>query len=72
MFGAPLVYNSPSDLRGIQTKISSLTDRDRLQKIVDIVEGAGEWFNLTPKKFEFDLKRLDKKTLHRIEKCLNR
>lgn len=75
VFGAPLVYNkhkhqSTSDLQMIQTKISCLSDCDRLQKIVDIVEEAGEWFNLTPKKFEFDLKRLDKKTLIRIERCL--
>uniref|UniRef100_A0A6G1SL18 Protein ENL n=1 Tax=Aceria tosichella TaxID=561515 RepID=A0A6G1SL18_9ACAR len=54
----------------IQNKIASLTDCDRLQKIVDIIEESGEWFNLTPNKFEFDLKRLDRKTLSRIEKCL--
>lgn len=58
-------------LQVIQAKISCLTDCDRLQKIVDIIEEAGEWFNLTPKKFEFDLKRLDKKTLNRIERCLS-
>lgn len=59
------------ELQLIQTKISSLTDSNRLQKIVDIIEEAGEWFNLTSKKFEFDLKRLDKKTLSRIERCLH-
>lgn len=52
----------------IQDKISTLTDCDRLQKIVDIIEESGEWYNLTANKFEFDLKRLDKKTLYRIEK----
>ena len=57
-------------LQVIQTKISSLSDCDRLQKIVDIIEESGEWYNLTPNKFEFDLKRIDKKTLNRIEKCL--
>lgn len=73
IFGAPLAYNGKSNpLLDIKTKISSLSDCDRLQKIVDIIEEAGEWFNLTPKKFEFDLKRLDKKTLHRIERCLTR
>lgn len=73
IFGAPLAYNGKSNpLLDIKTKISSLSDCDRLQKIVDIIEEAGEWFNLTPKKFEFDLKRLDKKTLHRIERCLAR
>ena len=56
--------------QAIQTKISCLTDCDRLQKIVDIVEESGEWFNLTSKKFEFDLKRLDKRTLTKIERCL--
>lgn len=56
--------------QAIQAKISTLTDCDRLQKIVDIIEESGEWFNLTPNKFEFDLKRLDKKTLHKIEKYL--
>ena len=58
-------------LQILQTKISSLTDVDRLQKIVDIIEESGEWFNVTSKKFEFDLKRLDKKTLSKIEKCLS-
>lgn len=73
IFGAPLAYNGKSNpLLDIKTKISSLSDSDRLQKIVDIIEEAGEWFNLTSKKFEFDLKRLDKKTLHRIERCLTR
>lgn len=63
--------SSKSDLQMIQARIACLNDRDRLQKIVDIVEDSGEWFNLTSKKFEFDLKRLDKKTLTRIEKCLH-
>lgn len=61
----------PDPLQLIQNKISNLSDCDRLQKIVDIIEEAGEWFNLTSKKFEFDLKRLDRKTLTRIERCLS-
>ena len=61
---------SGNDLQQIQIRISSLSDSERLQKIVDIVEEAGEWYNLTSKKFEFDLKRLDKKTLSKIERCL--
>lgn len=59
------------ELQLIQAKISCLSDSDRLQKIVDIIEEAGEWYNVTSKKFEFDLKRLDKKTLSRIERCLH-
>lgn len=57
-------------LQSMQSKISCISDSDRLQRIVDIVEGAGEWYNVTPKKFEFDLKRLDRKTLVKIERCL--
>lgn len=64
--------HTPTDnFKLLQAKITALTDSDRLQKIVDIIDESGEWFNLTSKKFEFDLKRLDKKTLHKIEKCLN-
>lgn len=58
------------DLQSMQSKISCISDSERLQRIVDIVEGAGEWYNVTPKKFEFDLKRLDRKTLFKIERCL--
>lgn len=58
------------DLQSIQSKIASISDSERLQRIVDIVEGGGEWYNVTPKKFEFDLKRLDRKTLLKIERCL--
>lgn len=62
--------NHGSDLRLIQNKIACLSDSDRLQKIVDIIHEAGEWFNITPVKFEFDLKRLGKKTINEIERCL--
>lgn len=63
IFGKPIVYSHQKDpLMLIQNKIANLDD-ERLQKIVDIVEDAGEWFNITSSKFEFDLKRLDEKTL---------
>lgn len=68
---APQPQAPPDNFQILQAKISALTDCDRLQKIVDIIEESKEWFNLTPKKFEFDLKRLNKRTLHRIEKCLH-
>lgn len=64
------VTTKPDQFQLIQTRILSLSDCDRLQKIVDIIEEAGEHFSVTPKKFEFDLKRLDKKTISKIERCL--
>lgn len=54
----------------LQNRIACLNDCDRLQKIVDIVEESGE-FNMTSTKFEFDLKRLDKRTLSTIESLIN-
>lgn len=54
----------------LQNRIACLSDYDRLQKIVDIVEESGE-FNMTSTKFEFDLKRLDKRTLSTIESLIN-
>ena len=59
-----------TDLALIQTKLANLSDCDRLQKIVDIIDESGDWFNITDTKFIFDLERLHKKTLHKIEKYL--
>lgn len=71
VFGPPLVYQKASSLDLIKKKISTL-DCAILQKIVDIIEEAGENYRITSKKFEFDLKSLNPKTLNKIEKCLQR
>lgn len=64
--------NAPTcQFTNLQMKISDLSDPDRLQQIVDIVVEAKEWFNLTSNKFEFDLKRLSRKTLSKIERIFD-
>lgn len=68
---APINDDSPiNGLQLLQSKISSLSDSDRLQRIVDIIEEAGESFQLTSKKFQFDLDSFDKRTIYKIEKTL--
>ena len=76
--GDNLISSSPNfsdsllmnDLIDMQKKINESTNMDLLQKIVDIIEESG-LFSLTKTSIDFDLMKLDEKTIRRVKSCLS-
>ncbi|XP_054160936.1 protein AF-9-like isoform X1 [Oppia nitens] len=58
-----------NDLMDVQKRINESTNSDLLQKIVDIIEESGS-FSLTDSTFDFDLMRLDDKTVRKLKSYL--
>ena len=54
----------------LQRKLMSLTDRDILQQVVQIIEGTGK-YRLNKSTFDFDLCKLDRATVKQLHVCLS-
>ena len=71
------LYSSPNvsdsllinDLIDMQKKFNESTNTDLLQKVVDIIEESG-MFSLTKTTIDFDLIKLDEKTIRRVKSYL--
>lgn len=59
-----------NELIDMQKKLNESTNSDLLQKIVDIVEESG-LFSMTKTTLDFDLMKLDEKTIRRVKSCLS-
>ncbi|XP_071795335.1 uncharacterized protein [Asterias amurensis] len=58
-----------SDLISLHQKLSSLQNRDQLQRVVDLIEETG-LFQVTDATFDFDLCSLDQTTLTKLQDCV--
>jgi YEATS domain-containing protein 1/3 len=60
---------SSKEIYNLYEQITQCEDTEFLQKVVDVIETTG-LYTVAEKTFEFDLCRLDKKTLQKLQKCL--
>ncbi|XP_019615205.1 PREDICTED: protein AF-9-like [Branchiostoma belcheri] len=59
-----------NELLELHQRIVTLKDRQHLQRIVNLIEETGH-FNVTKTTFDFDLCRLDKVTVRKLQSCLD-